>query len=47
MASATQVVVNKAGANQTFSLVGQTSYGALYKDALRSLVEPRDRKSVV
>jgi len=41
MASATQVVVNKAGANQTFSLVGQTATGALYKDATRSLAEPR------
>lgn len=41
MASATIVVVNKAGENQTFSLVGQTANGALYKDATRSLAVPR------
>lgn len=41
MASATIVVVDKAGANQTFSLVGQTSNGALYKDATRGLSNPR------
>lgn len=41
MASATIVVVDKAGANQTFSLVGQTSNGALYKDATRALSVPR------
>lgn len=41
MASATIVVVDKAGANQTFTLVGQTANGALYKDATRSLSLPR------
>jgi len=41
MASATITVVDKAGANVVYSLVGQTSNGALYKVATRSLNVPK------
>ncbi len=41
MASATIVLKDKADANITYSLVGQTANGASYKDATRALSTPR------
>lgn len=41
MASATLTLLNRAGANVVYTLVGQTATGALYKDATRTLALPR------
>lgn len=41
MPSATLTLHNRAGANVVYTLVGQTSNGAEYKDATRSLALPR------
>lgn len=41
MASSTIILKNYADANVTYSLVGHTSTGALYRDAAQSLSLPR------